>query len=80
MDLDRKWHLWPAFKLPRSSVRRVDLDLSLGLSFDLSKNSDPWYVRVSIKLNKGKDRIFSYLKFNTYLLDEKDFKDQLELM
>ena len=73
-DLDRLECPGSAFLLPRSSVKRVDLDSFGGPSFELFKNFDH-----RIKLDKVKVMLSGYWIFNLSLY-EKDFQDQLELM
>ena len=61
-------------------VKRGDLDLLGGASFETYKNSDHKILSASIRLDKAKCRMSGLRKFNSSLLDEKDFRDQLELM
>ena len=61
-------------------VKRVDLDYLGGPSFDPYKDSDHKFLCVSIKLHKARCRMSGYWKFNSSLLAEDDFRNQLELM
>ena len=61
-------------------VRRVDLDYLGGPSFDPYKDSDHKFLCVSIRLDKAKSAMSSYWKFNSSLLVEDDFRNQLKLM
>ena len=47
---------------------------------DLYKDSDHEFLCVSIRLDKARCRMSGYWKFNSSLLAEDDFPDQLELM
>ena len=62
------------------SARWVDVDYLGGPSFEPYKDSDHKMLCVSIKLDKARCRISGHWKFNSSLLDWKDFQDQLELM
>ena len=64
----------------RVLVKRVDLDYLGGPSFDPYKNSDHKFLCVSIRLDKARCRMSGYWKFNSSLLAEADFRNQLELM
>ena len=66
--------------LDRVLVRRVDLDYLGGPSFDLYKDSDHKFLCVSIRLDKARSRMSGYWKFNSSLLAEDDFWNQLKLM
>ena len=66
--------------LNRVLVKRVDLDYLGGPSFDPYKDSDHKFFCVSIRLDKTRSRMSGYLKFNSSLLAEDDFRNQLELM
>ena len=61
-------------------VKRVDLDLLGGPSFEAYKNSDQKILSVAISLDKAKHRMSGSWKFNSSPLDKKDFREQLELM
>ena len=58
-------------------VRRVELDYLGGQSFDPYKDSDHKFVCVSIRLDKARSRMSGYWKFNSSLLAEDDFRNQL---
>ena len=66
--------------LDRVLVKRVDLDYLGGPSFNAYKDSDYKFLCVSIRLDKARCRMSSYWKFNSSLLAEADFRNQLELM
>ena len=66
--------------LDRVLVRRVDLDYLGGPSFNAYKDSDHKFLCVSIRLDKARCRMSGYWKFNSSLLAEADFRNQLELM
>ena len=61
-------------------VKRVDLDYLGGPSFDTYKDSDHKFLCVSIRLDKARCMMSGYWKFNSSLLAEDDFRNQLELM
>ena len=61
-------------------VKRVYLDYLGGPSFDPYKDSDHKLSCVSIRLDKARYRMSGYWKFNSSLLAEDDFRNQLELM
>ena len=61
-------------------VRLVDLDYFGGPCFDPYKDSDHKFLCVSIRLDKSRCRMSGYWKFNSSLLAEYDFRNQLELM
>ena len=61
-------------------VKRVDLDYFGDPSFDPYKDSDHKFLCVSIRLDKARSRMSGYWKFNSSLLAEDDFRNQLELM
>ena len=65
--------------LDRVLVKRVDWDYLGGPSFDPYKNSDHKFLCVSIRLDKARCRMSGYWKFNSSLLAEADFRNQLEL-
>ena len=65
--------------LDRVLVKRVNLDYLGGPSFDSYKNSDHKLLCVSIRLDKARCRMSGYWKFNSSLLAEADFRNQLEL-
>ena len=58
-------------------VRRVDLYYLGGPSFD---PYDHKILCVSIRLDKARRMMSGYWKFNSFLLGEDDFRNQLELM
>ena len=60
-------------------VKRDDLDYLGGPSFEPYKNSDHKFLCVSIRLDKARCRMSGYWKFNSSLLAEADFRNQLEL-
>ena len=66
--------------LDRVLVKRVDLDYLGGPSFDLYKDSVHKFLCVSIRLDKARSRMSGYWKFNSSLLAEDDFRNQLELI
>ena len=66
--------------LDRVLVKRVDLDYLGGPSFNPYKDSDHKFLCVSIRLDKARCRMSGYWKFNSSLLAEADFRNQLELM
>ena len=66
--------------LDRVLVKRVDLDYLGGPSFNPYKDSDHEFLYVSIRLDKARCRMSGYWKFNSSLLAEADFRNQLELM
>ena len=66
--------------LDRALVRRVNLDYLRGPSFDPYKDSDYKILCVSIRLDKARCRMSGYWKFNSSLLGEDDFRNQLQLM
>ena len=66
--------------LDRVLVKQVDFDYLGGPSFDPYKDSDHKFLCVSIKLDKARCRMSGYWKFNSSLLAEDDFLNQLELM
>ena len=51
-----------------------------GPSFEPYEDSNNKVFRVFIRLDKAKRRMSNYWKFNSSLLDEKDFRNQLELI
>ena len=61
-------------------VKRVDLDLLGGPSFEAYKNFVHKILSVSIRLDKTKRRMSGFWKYSFSFLDEKDFRDQLELI
>ena len=65
--------------LDRVLVKRVDLDYLGGPSFDPYKGSDHKVLCVSIRLDKARSLMPGYWKFNSSLLAEDDFRNQLEL-
>ena len=65
--------------LDRVLVKRVDLDYLGGPSFDPYKNSDHKFLCMSMRLDKARCRMSGYWKFNSSLLAEADFRNQLEL-
>ena len=66
--------------LGRVLVKRVDLDYLGGPSFNPSKDSDHKFLCVSIRLDKARCMMSGNWKFNSSLLAEVDFRNQLELM
>ena len=61
-------------------VKRVDLDYLRDPSFDPYKDSDHKFLCVSIRLDKARCSMTGYWKFNSSLIAEFDFRNQLELM
>ena len=61
-------------------VKRIDLDYLGGPSFNPYQDSDHKFLCVSIRLDKARCRMSDYWKFNSSLLAEADFRNQLELM
>ena len=59
-------------------ARQVDLDYLGGPSFEPYKESDHKMLCVSIRLNKTRRRMSAYWKFNSSLLDGKDFQDHVK--
>ena len=65
---------------PRPSIKRIDVDFLVGQSFHGVAYSDYRRVWVKISIDTFKNRIASYWKFNTHLLNDINFQDQLLLM
>ena len=61
--------------LDRVLVRRADIDFVSCLTFHLIAWTDHKLVRVSLRLANS---LAGYWKFNTFLLEIRDFRDQLE--
>ena len=70
MDLDRQW--WLGFEAAFSNNEDA--------SFHSRLYSDYRIVRILVRLDTLKVWLTGYWKFNTFLLDEKDFMSQLELI
>ena len=66
--------------LDRLLATQVDLDYLDGPSFELCKYSDNKISCVSIRLEKARRRMSGYWNFNSSLLDERDFRNQPELI
>ena len=82
---ERTWTGWVtsgqlSSYIERILIRRIYLDLFGRQSLEMFKNHDHKLFFVSFKWVKAKVRQSSHSEFSTFLLDEKDFQDQQELM
>ena len=66
--------------IDRVLVRRVDLDLIGGPSFQAYNNFDHRFVYFKIRLDRPKVRMSGYWKFNASLLEDKNFQDRLAIL
>ena len=75
--LDRSPSAKVAFYLDRVLVKRADIDFVSCPTFHLIAWTDHKLVRVSLRL-ANRPRLAGYWKFNTSLLEIRDFRDRLE--
>ena len=75
--LDRSPSAKVAFYLDRVLVKRADIDFVSCPTFQLIAWTDHKLVRVSLRL-ANRPRLAGYWKFNTSLLEIRDFRDRLE--
>ena len=78
-DVDVAWKFahWPDSVLSGQSVRRAESDLVTCPIFHLFGRTDHKFVRVSLQL-ANRPSLASYWKFNTPLLEIRDFRERLE--
>ena len=79
MDVARRFALWPGSFLSGQSVRRADSDFVTCPTFHWLGLTDHKLVRVSRWLANRPGLAYNW-KFNTSLLEIRDFEEQLETL